>query len=63
MQDVFTQFVSRLGVMKPAAIDEKNERHQARIEEILLSSDYVAEEKIDGCHYLIVGSRFLVQME
>lgn len=58
MQDVFTQFVSRLGVMKPATIDEKNERHQAKIEEILLSSDYVAEEKIDGCHYLIVGSRF-----
>ena len=56
--DEFTQFVSRLGVMKPATINEKNSNHLKKIEEILKSDEYLAEEKIDGCHYMIVGFRF-----
>ena len=56
--DDFLTFVSRLGVMKPATINEKNKNHLKKIEDILRSSDYAAEEKIDGCHYLVVGFRF-----
>lgn len=56
--DNFKQFVSRLGVMKPATIDENNSNHLKKIEEILKSNEYLAEEKIDGCHYMIVGFRF-----
>lgn len=56
--DEFLDFVSRLAVMKPATIDENNKNHLKRIEDILKSSDYAAEEKIDGCHYLVIGFRF-----
>lgn len=56
--DDFLTFVSRLGVMKPATIDENNKNHIKKIEDILKSSDYAAEEKIDGCHYLVIGFRF-----
>jgi ATP-dependent DNA ligase len=54
----FLTFVGRLGVMKPATIDETNQNHLKRIEEILHSADYMAEEKIDGCHYMTIGARF-----
>lgn len=56
--DDFLTFVSRLGVMKPATINENNKNHIKKIEDILKSSDYAAEEKIDGCHYLVIGFRF-----
>lgn len=43
--------------MKPAMIDDTNSNHLKKIEEILKSNDYMAEEKIDGCHYLTIGFR------
>lgn len=55
----FADFVSHIKVMKPAHIDEDNPKHIQRMESILQSPDYVAEEKIDGCHYLCFGGRFL----
>lgn len=58
-EESFAEFVRHIGVMKPAHIDEENPRHLLRMEEILASPDYVAEEKIDGCHYLCYGGRFL----
>lgn len=56
--DEFLTFVSRLGVMKPSTIDEDNKNHLKKIEDILKSGDYAAEEKIDGCHYMVIGFRF-----
>lgn len=58
LMDEFLTFVSRVGVMKPSTINEKNSNHLKRIEEILAGTDYAAEEKIDGCHYIVIGFRF-----
>lgn len=55
----FEDFVSHIGVMKPAHIDEDNPKHLQRMEQILRDPNYIAEEKIDGCHYLCFGGRFL----
>lgn len=57
--DQFSEFVRHIQVMKPAHIDEDNSTHLKRMESILLSPEYDAEEKIDGCHYLCYGGRFL----
>lgn len=57
--DNFNAFTQHIQVMKPAHIDEENPRHIARMGDILRAPDYVAEEKIDGCHYLCYGGRFL----
>lgn len=57
--DQFSEFVRHVQVMKPAHIDEDNSTHLKKMEAILLSNDYAAEEKIDGCHYLCYGGRFL----
>lgn len=57
--DNFADFIQNIQVMKPAHIDEDNPRHIERMEELLYSKDYVAEEKIDGCHYLCYGGRFI----
>ena len=59
MDNNFNSFVQHIRVMKPAHIDEDNPKHIVRMEEILQSADYTAEEKIDGCHYLCYGGRFL----
>lgn len=58
MEDQFLDFVSKIGVMKPASIDEDKEKEVDRLNSLLLSEDYAAEEKIDGCHYLMFGCRF-----
>lgn len=55
----FEDFVQRIQVMKPAHINEENPNHLKKMESILRSPEYVAEEKIDGCHYLCYGNRFL----
>lgn len=55
----FQSFVAHVGVMKPAHIDEDNPKHLLRMEAILQDPNYIAEEKIDGCHYLCFGGRFL----
>ena len=52
------QLVSKLGVMKPASIKTSNDKHLLRLNNLYLDKDYIAEEKVDGCHYLMVGCRF-----
>lgn len=47
------------GIMKPFRPDVRKESHRARLAEALRSSAYIAEPKIDGNHYLLVGGRFL----
>lgn len=58
MGDQFLDFVSKIGVMKPATVDEDKEKEVERLHMLLLSDEYDAEEKIDGCHYLMFGCRF-----
>lgn len=50
--------VSSLAVMKPATIKDDNIKQVAKLELILDSKDYVAEDKIDGCHYIMAADRF-----
>ena len=57
MEQEFLDFVSKIGAMKPATVDDTNEKQVARLHKLLLSDDYDAEEKIDGCHYLTYGCR------
>ena len=58
-EQAFKEFMSKIGVMKPAHIKEDNPKHLQRMQQILMSDEYVAEDKIDGCHYLCVGCRFM----
>jgi len=44
--------------MKPNKIKEDNIRHMAKLNQILKSPEYAAEEKIDGCHYIQVAGYF-----
>ena len=55
----FLQFASKIGVMKPATVDDDKGSQLQKLQDCLLSNDYAAEEKIDGCHYLGIGCRFL----
>jgi len=50
--------VSKLGVMKPNHIKEDNIKQKLKMEQIIQSTEYAAEEKIDGCHYIQVASLF-----
>lgn len=47
-----------LGVMKPNKFDNNNLRHMDRMRQMMQSPQYIAEEKIDGCHYLSIQGRF-----
>lgn len=58
-QQQLLEFTSHFQVMKPAHIDEENQNHLVRMESILASPKYAAEEKIDGCHYLCYGGYFV----
>lgn len=57
MDNGFLDFVSKIGAMKPATVDDENDKQVDRLHKLLLSDDYDAEEKIDGCHYLTFGCR------
>ena len=54
----FLDFVGKIAVMKPAHIDDDKPAQVKRLESLLLSKDYLADEKIDGCHYLTFSHRF-----
>lgn len=56
--DAIASLVSKLAVMKPSSVKDDNVKNVAKLEALLDSNDYVAEDKIDGCHYLMVGCRF-----
>lgn len=45
-------------VMKPSKIDPNRLSQLAKLDELFASPHYVAEEKIDGCHYVNIGGRF-----
>lgn len=57
MENEFLNFVSKIGAMKPATVDDTNEKQVDRLHKLLMSDEYDAEEKIDGCHYLTFGCR------
>ena len=57
MEQEFLDFVSKIGAMKPATVDDTNEKQVDKLHKLLLSDEYDAEEKIDGCHYLTYGCR------
>lgn len=50
---------NQIKVMKPNVIKKENAAHVTRLENLLDSPEYVAEEKIDGCHYLMLSHAFL----
>lgn len=54
----FGDFVQRVGIMKPNHVDKDNPKQVAKLQLLLDDKDYVLEEKIDGCHYKMIGSRF-----
>lgn len=45
-------------VMKPHKVDLEKFSHKSKLEEAFASPAYIAEPKIDGCHYINVGGRF-----
>lgn len=47
-----------LEVMKPHKLDMEKFSHKTKMEEVFASPSYIAEPKIDGCHYVNVGGRF-----
>jgi ATP-dependent DNA ligase len=51
-------FVSKLDVMKPASINKDNAKHLIKLDTLYDSPDYVIEDKLDGCHYLMIACRF-----
>jgi ATP-dependent DNA ligase len=58
MQQQFLEFVSKISVMKPNSIKEDNAKQVDKLQQILLSDEYAAEEKTDGCHYIMFHCRF-----
>ena len=50
--------VSKIDVMKPNSIKDKDLKQVAKLEALFSSDEYAAEKKEDGCHYLMVGCRF-----
>lgn len=50
--------ISKIQVMKPNIIDEENAKQAVKLETLILSPDYAAETKIDGCHYLMGSHLF-----
>jgi hypothetical protein len=56
--DALVSLVSKLAVMKPSKIKDDDIKKVTKLEMLYESKDYIAEDKIDGCHYLMVGYRF-----
>jgi ATP-dependent DNA ligase len=47
-----------LEIMKPCRVDDRKSSHKTRLDQAMISPLYVAEEKIDGCHYNYMYGRF-----
>lgn len=58
MTDVIAQFAPSVGIMKPASIKPGDEKAERKLDSLIDSDEYVAEEKIDGAHYKMIGNRF-----
>lgn len=52
------EFASRVGLMKPNAVKKGNTRAEEKLDKLLDDPSYALEEKIDGCHYKMIGHRF-----
>lgn len=52
------RLITNLAVMKPASVKEDNIKQTLKLESLLDSNEYIAEDKIDGCHYIMVADRF-----
>lgn len=58
METSFAEFAASIGVMKPNAVKRDDEKGQSKLDMILDDPSYAIEEKIDGCHYKMIGHRF-----
>lgn len=54
----FLSFVQHVGIMKPNHAKKDDPKAVAKLDKLLDSNEYALEEKIDGCHYKMFGSRF-----
>lgn len=54
----FADFASSIGVMKPNSIKKGDERAETKLQMLLDDPEYALEDKIDGCHYKLIGHRF-----
>lgn len=54
----FYDFVVSVGVMKPNMVKKDDTRAKAKLDKLLDDPNYALEEKIDGCHYKLIGNRF-----
>ena len=59
--DKIAEFMSRIDVMKPNAINKDNIKQAVKLDSLLDSPEYAIEDKIDGCHYTMVAYRFFSQ--
>jgi ATP-dependent DNA ligase len=57
MSDMYP-FSKIIEVMKPSKANNEKQAHKTKLDELFKSSQYIAEPKIDGCHYLNIGGRF-----
>jgi ATP-dependent DNA ligase len=57
-REAIYQLVSKIDVMKPNTVKPEQIKQMAKLDMLLDSPDYVVEEKIDGCHYLMVSCLF-----
>jgi len=57
MEQEFLDFISKIGAMKPATIDDSVASQVDKLNKLLLSDEWDAERKVDGCHYLTYGCR------
>lgn len=57
-KDEVALFATTVKPMKPSKIKQDNKNDVVKLENCIASPDYAMEEKIDGCHYKMVGHRF-----
>jgi ATP-dependent DNA ligase len=56
--EALVRLVSKINVMKPNTVKDDNAKQLIKLNALLDSNDYEAEDKIDGCHYIMVGCRY-----
>jgi len=57
-KDAVYSLVSKINAMKPNTVKDNNIKQVAKLDALLDSHEYVAEDKIDGCHYFMVACMF-----
>lgn len=51
-------FAASIGIMKPNQVKKDDAKAKKKLDALLDDPGYVLEEKIDGCHYKMIGHRF-----